>query len=149
MLHIQVTASTPSPQPELAPTLADLSRNASVISTSSSSSTGSLVNTPRPRPVRTFSSPRSRSRDPPSTPRSPRPPAYLSRELGLVNGNGVESYDDMRRRAQSRSKSRTKSRNSSAGFRVTADDFKFEENLGEGSYSTVSAFERPIIFYLK
>lgn len=137
MLHIQVTASTPSPQPEQRPTLADLSRNASVISSSSSSSTSSLVNTPRPRPIRTFSSPRSQSRDAPSTPRSTRPPAYLSRELGIANGNGVESYDDMRRRAQSRSKSRTKSRNSSVGLRVSSDDFKFEETLGEGSYSTV------------
>lgn len=139
MLHIQVTASTPSPQPERQPTLADLSRNASVISSSSSSSsTSSLVmSTPRPRPVRTFSSPRSRSRETPSTPRSTRPPAYLTRELGLANGTVPESYEDMRRRAQSRSQSRARSRNSSVGLRVSADDFRFEETLGEGSYSTV------------
>lgn len=139
MLHIQVTASTPSPQPEHQPSLADLSRNASVISSSSSSSSTSslVVTTPRPRPVRTFSSPRSPSRDAPSTPRSTRPPAYLSRELGFGNGNGTESYEDMRRRAQSRSKSRARSRNSSVGLKVSADDFRFEETLGEGSYSTV------------
>ena len=42
-----------------------------------------------------------------------------------------------RAESQPRSKSRTKSRNSSAGMGVTAEDFKFGEVLGEGSYSTV------------
>ncbi|EJD03171.1 kinase-like protein [Fomitiporia mediterranea MF3/22] len=137
MLHIEVT--DPSPEPPPAPTLSDLSRNASVISSSSSSSsTSSLVlNTPRPRPVRTFSSPRSLSRDAPPTPRSTRPPAYLAKELGLIDDN--DSYADLKKRAQSRSKSRarTKSRNSSAGFKLDVNDFEFGEILGEGSYSTV------------
>ncbi|KAL5507123.1 PKH1 [Sanghuangporus vaninii] len=136
MLQVDVTGSSPGPPP--APTLSDLSRNASVISTSSSSETGSLVvSTPRPRPARTFSSPRSLSRDAPPTPRSTRPPAYLAKELGLADD--IENYANLRKRAQSRSKSRarTKSRNSSAGFKLDVSDFEFGEILGEGSYSTV------------
>lgn len=138
MLHIEV--QTPSPEPSTAaarpPTLVDLSRNASVISSSSSSSSTSslLANTPRPRPVRTFSAPRSLSRDPPATPRAGRPPAYLAREFGLGMSDDAE---ELRKRAQSRSKSRTKSRNSSVGVKVQLDDFEFGEELGEGSYSTV------------
>ena len=144
MLHIEVSSPSPSGEQELQqanpsrpPTLADLSRNASVISSSSSSSsTGSIVlNTPRPRPLRTFSSPRSASRDAPPTPRNAKPPPYLHKELGLV-----EDGDDLRKRAQSRSKSRArtaKSRNSSVGFRLEENDFEFGEILGEGSYSTV------------
>ncbi|KLO20381.1 kinase-like protein [Schizopora paradoxa] len=139
MLHVEV--QTPSPEPARPATLADLSRNASVISTSSSSSSSSslVANTPRPRPVRTFSAPRSLSREAPSTPRASRPPAYLAREFGLANGDG-----DMSRRAQSRSKSRTNSRNSSVGVKAQLDDFEFGEELGEGSYSTVyHAVYRP------
>ncbi len=134
MLYVEV--QTPSPEPARPATLADLSRNASVISSSSSSSsTSSLVaNTPRSRPVRAFSAPRSLSREAPSTPRASRPPAYLAREFGLANGD-----DDLTRRAQSRSKSRTKSRNSSVGVKAQLDDFEFGEELGEGSYSTVRA----------
>lgn len=132
MLHIEV--SNPSPEPPRPPTLSDLSRNASVISSSSSSSSTSsiVLNTPRPRPIRTFSSPRSLSRDAPPTPRSTRPPAYLAKELGLVEDE--DSYADLKKRAQSRSKSRarTKSRNSSAGFKLEVNDFEFGEILGEG-----------------
>ena len=136
MLHVEV--STPSPEPVRQPTLADLSRNASVISSSSSSSSvNELIRTPRPRPIRTFSSPRSRSRDAPPTPRSTRPPAYLAKELGLAVGDGSNSFDDLKKRAQSRSKSRTKSRNSSVGLKLQASDFDFGDILGEGSYSTV------------
>ncbi|KAI5123864.1 hypothetical protein M0805_005681 [Coniferiporia weirii] len=134
MLYVQV--STPaSPEPTRIPTLADLSRNASVISSSSSSSSTSFVNTPRPRPARAFSSPRSLSRDAPPTPRSTRPPAYLAKELGLIDND--ESYADLRKRAQSRSKSRTKSSRNSSVVKMQANDFVFGEVLGEGSYSTV------------
>ncbi|TDL22557.1 kinase-like protein [Rickenella mellea] len=133
---LQVEVSTPSPESPRSQTLSDLSRNASVISSSSSSGSTSslLLNSIRPRPIRTFNSPRSRSRDAPPTPRSTNPPAYLTQELGAQTANG---HDDVRRRAQSRSKSRTKSRNSSVGLRLQPDDFEFGEVLGEGSYSTV------------
>ncbi|KAJ6495552.1 kinase-like protein [Mycena vitilis] len=101
--------------------LSDLSRNASVISNSSTDSEQELT-PPRPRPIRTFSAPRSRSPQSPTTrgPSRP-PPSYLSRELGyeesspsptVPNGNG-------NRRAPS------------------LQDFQFGRTLGEGSYSTV------------
>ncbi|KAG6378341.1 kinase-like protein [Boletus reticuloceps] len=126
------------------PTLADLSRNASVISSSSDSetSTNTALWTPRPRPTRTFSSPRSRSpHSPPS--QAVRPPAYLTRELGVSVGS--EHPDLMpepvvvSRPAQPRSKSRkpSRSQNPSANTRLSAQDFQFGETLGEGSYSTV------------
>ncbi|KAF8441736.1 kinase-like domain-containing protein [Boletus edulis BED1] len=126
------------------PTLADLSRNASVISSSSDSetSTNTALWTPRPRPTRTFSSPRSRSpHSPPS--QAVRPPAYLTRELGVSVGS--EHPDLMpepvvvSRLAQPRSKSRkpSRSQNPSANTRLSAQDFQFGETLGEGSYSTV------------
>ncbi|KAF8124901.1 kinase-like domain-containing protein [Boletus edulis] len=126
------------------PTLADLSRNASVISSSSDSetSTNTALWTPRPRPTRTFSSPRSRSpHSPPS--QAVRPPAYLTRELGVSVGS--EHPDLMpepvvvSRQAQPRSKSRkpSRSQNPSANTRLSAQDFQFGETLGEGSYSTV------------
>ena len=136
---LQVQVSNASPDSARPTSLADLSRNTSVISSSSSSSSTSslVVKTPRPRPIRTFSSPRSLSRDAPPTPRASRPPAYLAKELGLLNGDGSNSYTDLKKRAQSRSKSRTKSRNSSVGLRLQASDFEFGEILGEGSYSTV------------
>lgn len=138
---ITVEEATPSPEPAYRPTLADLSRNASVISTSSSSEDNShpnLLSTPgpsRPRPLRTFSSPRSRSPGGPTTPRSTRPPAYLTRELGLPDDHPQVQAQQARSRAPSKSKSRTRSR--SAG-RPSADDYDFGKILGEGSYSTVS-----------
>lgn len=140
---ITVEEATPSPEPAYRPTLADLSRNASVISTSSSSEDNShpnLLSTPgpsRPRPLRTFSSPRSRSPGGPTTPRSSRPPAYLTRELGLPDDHPQVQAQQARSRAPSKSKSRTRSR--SAG-RPSADDYDFGKILGEGSYSTVSLF---------
>lgn len=139
---ITVEEATPSPEPTYRPSLADLSRNASVISTSSSSEDThggqGLLNTPgpsRPRPLRTFSSPRSRSPGGPTTPRSTRPPAYLTRELGLPDDHPqVQAQQHSRSRNASKSKSRTRSR--SAG-RPSADDYDFGQILGEGSYSTV------------
>lgn len=146
MLKIQV--STPSPEASLqpSPSLADLSRNASVLSSSSSSSSISdLTQTPvlpRPRPLRTFSSPRTsnvRSRSPqsPTTPRGSRPPAYLARELGLTGSDDEDKVLELKPPPQSRAQS--KSRNSSVNGRISADDFEFGRVLGEGSYSTVSA----------
>ncbi|THH20791.1 hypothetical protein EW146_g648 [Bondarzewia mesenterica] len=131
---ITLKPSTPSPDPPHA-SLADLSRNASVISSSSSSGSASslLLNTPRPRPIRTFSSPRSRSPAVPTTPRSTRPPAYLARELGLPD----EPPELLHQQHTARAQSKSKSRSSSVNGRLSAEDFEFGEILGEGSYSTV------------
>lgn len=121
------TISALSPDSSLPETLSALSRNASVISTSSSDSgpTSLLLTTPRPRPARTFSAPRSQS--PRSrSPHSSIPPSYLAQELGM-------SADS--RTLTSSAKSRSKSRNRNAA--ATVDDFKFGALLGEGSYSTV------------
>ncbi|KAJ4494043.1 kinase-like domain-containing protein [Lentinula edodes] len=110
--------------------LAALSRNASVISSSSSSDSVvegdlRLLATPvRPRPLRTFSSPRSASPSSPIT-RTPRPPSYLTKELGLS--------DDLPK-SRAASKVRSKSRVSNE---LSIDDFDVGETLGEGSYSTV------------
>src|SRR6266702_661980 len=131
-----ITVEPPTPSPELPthkPSLADLSRNASVISSSSSSSsTTSLVLPVRPRALRTFSSPRSRSPGGPPTPKASRPPAYITRELGIAD-QPLDSSPAGRSRANSKSKSRS----SSANGRLSADDFEFGDILGEGSYSTV------------
>ncbi|EIW82604.1 kinase-like protein [Coniophora puteana RWD-64-598 SS2] len=91
---VEVAVTTPSPAPATGPSypppsLADLSRNASVISSSSDSESAQsvLLRTPRPRPIRTFSGPHSRSPDA-SIARSPqrsRPPAHLAREFGLAD----------------------------------------------------------------
>ena len=123
-------------------TLADLSRNASVISSSSDSetSTTTALRTPRPRPTRTFSSPRSRSPHSPNSQSVRPPPVYLTRELGV--SDGAENRDlvpEPTRQPQPRSKSRKRSRsqNPSANTRLSAQDFVFGETLGEGSYSTV------------
>jgi len=118
--------STLSPDSTLPATLSALSRNASVISTSSSDSGPSalLVTPPRPRFARTFSPPRSQS--PHSrTPRSSIPPSYLAQELGMSSNFPVNAI----------AKSRSKSRNRNVAANV--DDFKFGALLGEGSYSTV------------
>ncbi len=135
-LHLDmITLGSPVSSPELPthkPSLADLSRNASVISSSSSSSsTTSLVLPIRPRAIRTFSSPRSRSPSGPPTPKAYRPPAYITRELGIAD----QPYDVLSGRSRANSKS--KSRSSSANGRLSADDFEFGDVLGEGSYSTV------------
>ncbi|KAL6308099.1 kinase-like domain-containing protein [Sparassis latifolia] len=136
MLKVQLSSPSPDGPLQTTPSLADLSRNASVISSSSSSSSTSdltLQSPERPRPLRTFSSPRSRSPQSPSTPRGSRPPAYLARELGLAEHN-----DD--RPAELRppaSRAPSKSRSSSVNGRNAADDYEFGRVLGEGSYSTV------------
>ncbi|CAE7085692.1 unnamed protein product [Rhizoctonia solani] len=111
---ITVSTTSPANTPTASSTnqLAQLSRNASVISTSSSSSASSLVNTPqtRPRPLRQFSyQPPSRPRSPtdqtartrspsrppvsPSTPRGSRapPPVWLPRELGRADSDDSDS----------------------------------------------------------
>jgi hypothetical protein len=134
-----------SPEPTFFSTLADLSRNASVISSSSDSetSTSTVLRTPRPRPTRTFSSPRSRSPHSPTLQSVRPPPAYLTRELGV--SDGAENRDLVPesvaapRQGHPRSKSRkpSRSRNPSANTRLSAQDFVFGETLGEGSYSTV------------
>ncbi|KAI0743885.1 kinase-like protein [Daedaleopsis nitida] len=137
MLKLQVTTPSPDSTHPATPTLAELSRNASVISSSSSnSSTPDLtLQTPsRPRPIRNFSAPRTnlRSRSPqsPTTPRGSRPPAYLTRELGYPD-------DDQAVLRPPASRTQSKSRNSSVNGRMTVDDFEFKEELGQGSYSTV------------
>ena len=135
MLQIQLTQPSPEQSTPTTPTLADLSRNASVISTSSSSSSSSSFVMPvRPRPIRTFSSPRSRSPHPPATPRASRPPQYLSKELGLPDPDEDPRHSPSRG-VQSRAQSR--SRTNSVNGRFGADDFSFGDILGEGSYSTV------------
>ncbi|KAF9648600.1 kinase-like protein [Thelephora ganbajun] len=137
MIQIQLTQPSPEQSAATTPTLADLSRNASVISTSSSSSSSSsLVMPVRPRPIRTFSSPRSRSPHTPATPRATRPPQYLSKELGLPDSDEDPRHSPSRG-AQSRAHSRTRSRTNSVNGRFGADDFNFGDILGEGSYSTV------------
>ena len=131
---IRVEVSQASPQPSFQPSLADLSRNASVISSSSSSdSTSSLIlNAPRPRPVRTFSSPRARS--PQAASRNPsRPPSYLTGNIGRRDDGSPATVDARRNAAGTRSQSRNRSVNG----RLSAQDFEFGEELGEGSYSTV------------
>ncbi|KAF8257988.1 kinase-like domain-containing protein [Lactarius quietus] len=108
------------PIPQHKPSLADLSRNASVLSSSSSySSTSSLV-LPEPR----------RSTDH-RRPRASRPPAYITRELGIAE----QPLDSPANRSPANSKSKSRSR--SANGRLSTDDFEFGDILGEGSYSTV------------
>ena len=140
-----ISLESPAPSPELPthkPSLADLSRNASVISSeSSSSSNTSLVLPVRPRPIRTFSSPRSRSPGGPPTPKASRPPAYITRELGIV----VQHVDALSGRSRANSKSKSKSRSSSANGRLSADDFEFGDVLGEGSYSTVRTISPNLV----
>ncbi|CAE6387816.1 unnamed protein product [Rhizoctonia solani] len=139
---ITVSTSSPANTPAASSTnqLAQLSRNASVISTSSSSSASSLVNTPptRPRPLRQFSyQPPSRPRSPtdqssrarspsrppvsPSTPRGSRapPPIWVPRELGRADSDDSDSVlpalapPSSRRGSESRM--RTQSRKGSVG----------------------------------
>lgn len=125
----------PSPEPSFPPSLADLSRNASVISSSSSSdSTSSLIlNTPpRPRPNRQFSSPRTNNITQTIPKSNSKPPAYLTGGLGDDRANGTSS--EAKRIA---ARARSQSRNRSVNGRISAEDFEFGEELGEGSYSTV------------
>ncbi|KAG1812593.1 kinase-like domain-containing protein [Suillus subaureus] len=131
---VQVTA------PTFPPTLVDLSRNASVISSSSETDIlAELSKSPRPRPARTFSSPRSQS--PQSRTATPsRPPNYLTRELGVSSHpqpEPVQAQQQTKERSKSRKGSREASRARSANGRLGAQDFSFGDTLGEGSYSTV------------
>ncbi|KAG2112420.1 kinase-like protein [Suillus clintonianus] len=131
---VQVTA------PTFPPTLVDLSRNASVISSSSETDIPSeLPKSPRPRPARTFSSPRSRSPHSPTAPPA-RPPNYLTRELGVSSHAPPEPpqvQQQTKERSKSRKRSREASRARSANGRLGAQEFSFGDTLGEGSYSTV------------
>lgn len=111
--------------------LSELSRNASAISTSSSDSTSSPLLTPRPRPARTFSAPRSQSPHS-GSPRPTNRPRYLSAELG---------YSDV---AQKKARSKSQGRNVAA----TVEDFKFGPTLGEGSYSTARFLIHMVICQL-
>jgi 3-phosphoinositide dependent protein kinase-1 len=124
---------TLSPDSTFPANLSALSRNASVISTSSSDSGPSPVLTPpRPRPARTFSAPRSQS--PQSrTPQVSLPPSYLAQELGMT-----DAPQDVTRAANSNMNSKARSKSRGRNVAATADDFKFGGLLGEGSYSTVS-----------
>ncbi|KAJ7782873.1 kinase-like protein [Mycena metata] len=106
--------------------LADLSRNASVISTSSTDSEQELT-PPRPRPLRTFSAPRSRSPTSPTTRVASRPPpSYLSRELGYDEPSPPPPAPPA-----SNGTPTTKP------TKPTLQDFRFGRTLGEGAYSTV------------
>ncbi|OAX34954.1 kinase-like protein [Rhizopogon vinicolor AM-OR11-026] len=130
--------------PTFPPTLADLSRNASVISSSSDTDLESppseLLKITRPRPVRTFSSPRSRSPQPKAAVPA-RPPNYLTRELGVTSHPPPEPaqlQQQTKDRSKSRKRSREASRARSANGRFGgAQEFSFGDILGEGSYSTV------------
>lgn len=99
------------PPQETTSSLADLSRNASVISTSSSDD---APPSPHVRPRRTFSAPRSKSPTP--------NPTFVHHEL---------AYPSMT--TDTKPKPRSKSRAREA----TPQDFKFGPTLGFGSYSEV------------
>ncbi|KAH9983613.1 kinase-like domain-containing protein [Russula compacta] len=117
-----ITIEPPAPSPDLPthkPSLADLSRNASVISSSSSSSSNTSLVLPPFEPRG------------PANPQGGTSPAYITRELGIAD----QSLDMLA--ARSRANSKSKSRSSSANGRLSADDFEFGDILGEGSYSTV------------
>lgn len=114
--------------------LADLSRNASAISTDSSDSSPSVPYlTPRPRPIRNFSAPRSLSPHS-ASPRTQRIPAYLSADPPS-NGENKRIHD-VQAQAQIRSRSKSRGRPTMN----STDDFKFGAILGEGSYSTASPY---------
>ncbi|KAJ7119473.1 kinase-like domain-containing protein [Mycena epipterygia] len=103
MLETEPAASTQQKLP-------DLSRNAPVICNRQE------LTPPRPRRIRTFSVPRSRS--PESTTRASRPrPTHLSRELGYTEPSPAPS--------------------SLSNGRPSLRDFQLGATLGEGSYSTV------------
>ncbi|KAJ7675110.1 kinase-like domain-containing protein [Mycena rosella] len=136
---LQTEHTTPAIQ-----TLADLSRNASVISTSSTDSEQEVTPPPRPRPIRTFSAPRSRSPQSPTTRGASRPPpSYLSRELG---------YTEPSPPLLSVPNGRPTSVPQPPG-KPSLRDFQFGSTLGEGSYSTVNnalrcLFASPVLVKL-
>ncbi|KAG1838183.1 kinase-like domain-containing protein [Suillus subalutaceus] len=111
---VQVTA------PTFPPTLVDLSRNASVISSSSETDLPSdLPTSPRPRPARTFSSHVRK--------------AHISSH---TQPDPAHAQQQTKERSKSRKRSREASRARSANGRLGAQEFSFGETLGEGSYST-------------
>ncbi|TFK75333.1 kinase-like protein [Pluteus cervinus] len=122
---------TVEPTPERANTaaLAALSRNASVISTSSSDSDTALNPQSRPRPIRNFSSPPGGSRQSRS-PASSRPPAYLARELGIEDEQDLPRPPPPDFQANNRPKSGSKTP-------LTPNDVHYGKTLGEGSFSRV------------
>ncbi|KAG1891566.1 kinase-like domain-containing protein [Suillus fuscotomentosus] len=124
--------------PTFPPTLVDLSRNASVISSSSETDIPSeSQKSSRPRPARTFSSPRSQSPQPRIATPS-KPPTYLTRELGVSSRQELpQPQQQTKERSKSRKRSREASRARSANGRLGAQEFTFGDTLGEGSYSTV------------
>ncbi|KAG2146408.1 kinase-like protein [Suillus bovinus] len=124
--------------PTFPPTLVDLSRNASVISSSSETDIPSdSQKSSRPRPARTFSSPRSQSPQTRTVTPS-RPPNYLTRELGVSSHQEFPQLQQQtKERSKSRKRSREASRARSANGRLGAQEFSFGDTLGEGSYSTV------------
>ncbi|KAG2048249.1 kinase-like protein [Suillus hirtellus] len=124
--------------PNFPPTLVDLSRNASVISSSSETDIPSeSQKSSRPRPARTFSSPRSQSPQP-RTATPSKPPTYLTRELGISSRQEPpQPQQQTKERSKSRKRSREASRARSANGRLGAQEFTFGDTLGEGSYSTV------------
>ncbi|KAL1748603.1 kinase-like domain-containing protein [Schizophyllum fasciatum] len=127
-----------------------LSRNASVISTSSSEEDVDLapipstpiVRTPRARPV---SIPRSQSRHCSRSPRASRPPSYMARDL-VVPAESEEDDDDEIQNSPSPGPSRLRML-SPAGKKGSRSrsrppplgrDFEMGDVLGEGAYSTVN-----------
>ncbi|KAF7315338.1 Protein kinase domain-containing protein [Mycena indigotica] len=106
------------------PSIADLSRSSSVISSSTDESEPEQLIPPRPRPVRTFSAPRSRSPGSPTVRATSKPPpSYLSRELGYSDGASQPSRPP---------------------GKPSLHDFQFGITLGEGSYSTVKLAKSKI-----
>jgi 3-phosphoinositide dependent protein kinase-1 len=161
------TLSTPSTPTESSeqwrpPTLAELSRNASVISSSSESELASPVDPPsRPKPLRlgpnastststTNSStnttrpvsPSSHNQHPngPPTPRAARPPVHLGFHNTNEDGGGPSTQPNSPQRSRAPSRQRAQGRSASQngrGVGVSYADFAFGDILGEGSYSTV------------
>ncbi|KAK7057404.1 kinase domain-containing protein [Favolaschia claudopus] len=124
---LQTKLTPPSTQ-----SLADLSRNASVISNSSTDSDQELT-PPRPRPIRTFSAPRSRSPQSPTSRATSRPPpSYLSRELGYDEPSPAPSASSAPSAPNGPPAAKPVSKP-----KTTLQDFQFGRTLGEGSYSTV------------
>lgn len=137
-------------------TLADLSRNTSVISTSSSDD--DPLTHAHQRPLR-YSSPPSGGHS--RSPNSSRPPAYLARQLGYSENEDFASQvgqsDDAAAVESSASSANTSALSppptsmngqkvNSAGQRsrsgprnpgLTANDFHYGKTLGEGSFSRV------------
>ncbi|KAH8828527.1 kinase-like protein [Flagelloscypha sp. PMI_526] len=106
----------------VSPTLADLSRAASTVSTSSSDEASVFIQPPR-RPLRSFNAPS------PSPARSPaRVAPHITRDLAVAD----PEPDNTPTSSPVKTNNRSRSRN----LAPTADDFEFGDTLGEGSFST-------------